>query len=385
MESLVTRSSIKAGAALLARSVDFSLPAPHPDMRACVVVPARNEETTLPALIAALADQRDLQGIALHPDSYEVILLLNNCTDRTAAVGAALRAQYPRHHLHLVEISFPPEHAHVGKARQALFDTAFARLLTLDKSNGLILTTDADSRPMPEWIAQTEAEMNDGVAGVGGRICLDPMEVATLPAGVRRFLLLDIGYRRALEELRSLYAPESHDPFPRHHQHFGGSLAVTAAAYGAAGGMPLHRSNEDVALYRAIVDSGGRFRHSYAVRVVTSARMIGRAQGGLADALEWWDEQARGSLPVFVESAAAAEARLAELGLWCAANLGAIPPSYLRLTPDQPLPEKRAEIHATLRELRVICAALRPLPLATRLAAARRRFAELPEMRESAA
>lgn len=370
---------------MLARTLEFALPASHPNLRSCVVVPARNEETALPGLIAALADQRDLQGNLLDPDCYEVIVLLNNCTDRTAEIGAIVRRIFPRLHLHLPEISFAAEHAHVGRARQALFDLAFSRFQNFAKPDGLILTTDADSRPAADWIAQTEAEIADGVVGVGGRICLDSSEAATLPAGVRRFLLLDIGYRRALEELRALYAPEMHDPFPRHHQHFGGSLAVTAAAYAAAGGMPLHRSNEDVALYRAIVDSGGRFRHSYGMRVITSARMVGRAQGGLADALQWWDQQDRGEIPVLVESAAAAELRLAKLGLWCAENLGAVPPSRLTVTPNPPPPGETAELHTTLRELREICATLRPMSLATRLRRAQRRFDEFPEVRESAA
>jgi len=373
------------GEALSARALGFSLPAPHPQMRSCVVVPARNEEATLPALIAALSDQRDLEGAPLDPTSFEVVVLLNNCTDRTAEAGAALLQKYPWLHLHIAEVSFDAEHAHVGRARQALFDAAFARFQKLQRPDGLILTADADSRPAPDWIAQTEAEIAEGVVGVRGRITLDPVEAAVLPTGVRKFLLLDIGYRRTLEELRSLYAPEAHDPFPRHHQHFGGSLAVTAAAYAQAGGMPLRRSNEDVALYRAIVDSGGRFRHSPQVRVQTSARMIGRARGGLADALGWWDRQAHNAAAVMVESAPAAETRLAELGLWCAENLGGVPPSSLRLTPDIPQPDGAAEIHATLRALREICATLRPLSLAERLGRARDRFDDLPEMRERAA
>ena len=373
------------GEALTARALDFSLPEPLPQMRSSVVVPARNEEAALPALIAALATQRDLEGAPLDPASFEVIVLLNNCTDRTAEVGSALRKNYPRLHLRIAEVSFAAEHAHVGRARQALFDTAFARFEKLQRPSGLILTTDADSRPAPDWIAQTEAEIGEGVVGVGGRITLDPVEAAVLPAGVRKFLLLDIGYRRALEELRSLYAPEAHDPFPRHHQHFGGSLAVTAAAYAQAGGMPLKRTNEDVALYRAIVDSGGRFRHSPQVRVQTSARMIGRAQGGLADALGWWDRQAHNAAPVMVESASAAESRLAELGLWCAENLGGVPPSSLRLTPDVPQPDGACEIQATLRALREICATLRPLSLTERLDRARSQFDDLPEVRERAA
>lgn len=228
-------------------------------------------------------------------------------------------------------------------------------------------------------------EIAAGVVGVGGRITLDPDEATALPAGVRKFLLLDIGYRRALEELRSLYAPEPHDPFPRHHQHFGGSLAVTAAAYAQAGGMPLRRSNEDVALYRAIVDAGGRFRHSPAVRVQTSARLNGRAQGGLADALGWWQRQAHSATPVMVESARAAEVRLAALGLWCADNPGRVAPASLRMTPDNPPADDAAEIQETLRALRAACAALRPLSLSERLIRARGWSQDVPQLHERAA
>jgi len=190
---------------------------------------------------------------------------------------------------------------------------------------------------------------------------------------VRRLFLLDIGYRRALEELRSLYAPEAHDPFPRHHQHFGGSLAVIAAAYAQAGGMPLKRSSEDVALYRAIVQSGGRFRHSHRVRVYTSARVVGRAEGGLADAISWWHDRARDAAPVLVESAAAAETRLSQLGFWLMGNPASVPPAALTVTPEPPTGQA-AEIHATLRTLRERIETLRSLSLAARLELVDRRF-----------
>jgi len=370
---------------LLARAPNLDLPAPHPQMRCCVVVPARNEEAAIPALVASLASQCDLAGAALDPAVFEVVVLLNNCSDGTAAVAAAMARRYSQMHLHIAEVSFDADEAHVGRARQALFDGAFARLHTLQRPNGVILTTDADSRPAADWIAQTEAEIAKGVVGVGGRITLDPDEAANLPVGVRKLLLLDIGYRRALEELRSLYAPEAHDPFPRHHQHFGGSLAVTAAAYAQAGGMPLRRTNEDVALYRAIVDTGGRFRHSPTVRVQTSARLIGRAQGGMADALGWWERQAHNATPVMVECADAAEVRLATLGLWCADTPGSVPPASLRMTPDNPPLDRIAEIHLTLRALRDVCAALRPLSLAARIMHARGRFGDLADMFELAA
>jgi len=60
-----------------------------------------------------------------------------------------------------------------------------------------------------------------------------------------------------MEELRWLYAPEAHAPFPGiTTQHFGASFAVTAAPYVTGrGGMPLQRSKrKTLASTRAIID-----------------------------------------------------------------------------------------------------------------------------------
>ncbi len=368
---------------ILARALPLNLRSPCPQMQACVVVPARNEESGLRTLVAALARQRDSQDNRLAADSYEVILLLNNCTDGTPRLARRLQREFPRLTLHFAEVDFPTGLAHVGRARQALFDFAFERFHSLRRLSGLILTTDADSEPSDTWIADNLSAISAGADGVGGRILLYRHELAALPVSVRRFVLLDIGYRRALEELRALYAPEAHDPFPRHHQHFGGSLAVTAEAYVRAGGMPLRQNNEDVALFQAIAATGGRFRHSYQVKVWTSARMTGRARNGLADALVWWQEQALNAVPVIVESASAAEARLARIGLRRSVEPHAVTlPSF---PPDPPEPAAQAEIHETLCELRERLELLRGLPLAARLDRARLLHLGSAEKEEAAA
>lgn len=348
-------------------SPELAWPAPHPLMSSCVVVPVRDEDKRLGSLIGALAGQRDLQGAPLLSASYEVLLLLNNCTDRSAEVARKMQYEHPALHLSVIEISFAPQEAHVGKARQTLFEAACRRFQFLQRSHGLILTTDADSRPASDWIAQNEDEIAQGVDAVGGRILLEPDELAALPRGVRRLFLLDIGYRRALEEMHALYAPDAHDPFPRHHQNFGGSLAVTAAAYRRAGGMPLKPFREDVGLYHALVDCGSRFRHSLGVRVYTSGRMIGRARGGLADAFAWWTAQVRDAAPIVVESASAAEVRFRELGLWCLNHPNRVPPSVLTTTPDEPSPGQAADVYTTLCALRERIETLRTLMLPERL------------------
>ena len=348
----------------------LALPAPHPALRACVVVPARDEAERLPRLVASLADQRDRAGRPLSPGVFEAVVLLNNCRDGSrAALDAAARA-VPHLRLHAAEVEFAPPDAHVGRARQVLLDAAHDRLAAVGRPDGLLLTTDADTRVPPDWIASARAEVDAGADLVGGRVTLDPAERAAIPDAVRRLFLLDIGYRRALEELRELYAPSAWDPFPRHHQHFGACLAVTAAAYARAGGMPSVTTSEDVALVRAVEASGGRVRHSYRFRAVTSARVVGRAQRGLADALGWWTEQAERRAAVRVESAAAAERRLASLGRWVRDRPGCPAPPRLVAPPEPAPPGDADDIARVLWGLRSAVARLRPLALADRLAQA---------------
>ena len=268
--------------------------------------------------------------------------------------------------LRSVSVTLGPREAHVGRARQLAMDAACARLLAAGRPDGLLLSTDADTEPAPDWIARTAAEVAAGADAVGGRALLRADERAALDPGVRRLYLLDLAYRRALEELRDLYAPDLHDPFPRHHHHFGASLAVTARAYAWVGGLPAVPSSEDVALADALVEAGARLRHSPSVRVRTSARSVGRAPGGLADVFRWWAEVVADGREPLVEPAADAERRLARLGLVVAEAPDAPPPRALRTTPEA-LPGLGQPLTGAIDGLRRRIARLRPLPPAARL------------------
>ncbi|NEQ24150.1 MAG: glycosyltransferase family 2 protein, partial [Microcoleus sp. SIO2G3] len=122
--------------------------------------------------------------------------------------------------------------------------------------------------------------------------------------------LREVGYRSLIAELESYLDPDPHDRSPRHYQHYGASLAVTAEIYAQAGGLPLVRTPEDVALYRALLRVNARFRHSPIVRVTTSARQTGRTELGLANQLSAWAAMGQQRQPFLVESAAAIVARL---------------------------------------------------------------------------
>ncbi len=343
------------------RPLLLDLPSPPPGLRAVIAVPARDEAEALPALVAALAAQHDGAGGTLL--GVEALVVVNNSRDGSADVArAAAHAAGGTVRVHVAEVALAPHEAHAGRARQVAMDAAAARV----GARGAVLTTDADTRPASDWVAATLAELAAGADAVGGRILLCPDGRAAMPAALRRLVLLDAGYRRALEAVRHLVAPDAHDPYPRHHQHFGGSLAVTAAAYARAGGVPAVPALEDVALVRALQASGARVRHSDRVRVWTSARRVGRASDGLACEMARWERLAELGRPLLVESADAAVARLVRLGRWRRDHASAPPP--LALT-DAPHPLVHAEpVERALAGLRAHAARLAARPFPDRLA-----------------
>ncbi len=289
--------------AQLARALWWQLPPPPAGLRACVIIPAKDEAQNLPATLAALAAQTELNGAPLPTGCLEVIVLANNCLDDTAAAVRQVAARYPQLALHVVELQLPKDLAHVGQARRLLMDAAAQRLEATAGPQGLILSTDADTLAAPDWLAACRAEVAAGAAAVGGRILTrpEPAELSISEAGsleasplaVRRTQLRDATYNLLRNQLECLLDPCPSDPWPRHHQHFGASLALTVAAYRQVGGLPVVRYLEDEALWRALCRHDLPVRHSPRVRVSTSARQQGRVEVGLSWQLREWAADAR--------------------------------------------------------------------------------------------
>ncbi|MHC5723899.1 MAG: glycosyltransferase family A protein [Nostoc sp.] len=280
---------------------------PSPHCEVCVIVPVRNEAQTLAATLTALIDQVDLEGQLLDPRRYEIILLANNCSDDSAAIARSFAQQHPDIALHIVEKTLPPAEAYIGRVRQILMDEAYHRLSSLGRTRGVIASTDGDSQVSPTWIAANLYEISCGADAVGGRILVEKAGRANLHPYARTCYLREVGYRYLITELETYLDPDPYDSFPRHYQHYGASLAVTAEMYALAGGLPPVRTPEDVAFYRALVRVNARFRHSSLVRVVTSARQIGRTNVGLANQLSQWIEMGQQQQSFLVEPAGAIE------------------------------------------------------------------------------
>jgi len=274
-----------------ARLLHQQLPLPHPGLRMSVIIPAKDEVANLPATLAALAAQVDLHNRPLPAGSFEVIVLANNCTDHTAALVREQARQLPHLVLHVAELRLPAAKAHVGRARRLLMDEACARLELLGRRYGIIASTDADTRVAPTWLAAIEAEIGAGADAVGGRISTEMRGQALQP--LRRIQTADAAYHLLCARLEGLLDPSSVDPWPRHHQHFGASLALTARAYRRVGGLPEVRFLEDEALCQALRRHDLSLRHSPAVQVLTSARRQGRVEVGLSWQLREWLHMSR--------------------------------------------------------------------------------------------
>ncbi|AWB25075.1 glycosyltransferase family 2 protein [Methylobacterium currus] len=255
------------------------MPAP----RCIVAVPVRNEVDRIGACLRALATQEEIG-----PEALGIVLFLNNCTDGTAEVVAslvpALRVQ-----VRVVERDFAG--AHAGWARREAMEAAASWLdetvggLDGSAPDGVILTTDADSRVPPDWVARNLAALAQGVDAVAGTIALDEGEAARLPEALHARGRLEGAYEALLVALESLIDPVAHDPWPRHATRSGASLAVHLSAYRAAGGMPALPLGEDRAFVAALLRADARVRHAPDIVVVTSGRLDGRAPGGAADTM----------------------------------------------------------------------------------------------------
>ncbi|NJB86395.1 glycosyltransferase involved in cell wall biosynthesis [Lewinella marina] len=247
------------------------LPPPAPALRMCVTVPAKDEAEYIRATLQALHRQTDARGQRLCPELFEVILLANNCSDATAAVARRFSADYPDFRLHVVEMTLPGEWACVGMARKLMMDEAARRL----PPGGIIAMTDADTRVDRQWVHATLRAFDRGARAVGGRVIVPPSE----RQGYRKIHLQDVTYRSLQTLLESMIDPRPADPWPRHFQHYGPSLAVGVAEYLACGGMPPVKCIEDAAFAWALERIDVEFVHDPSVRAYTSDRDSNRIDG----------------------------------------------------------------------------------------------------------
>lgn len=195
-----------------------------------VVVPAYDEAAYLPRLLNALERQSRL------PD--EVIVVDNRSKDDTAEVARAWGAT-------VVACDTP--------------GVAFARQAGLLAASGdWVASTDADSKPAPEWLARLERAAPNAVA-LYGPMRFDEVHPVAGAAS-------EVGYRAFLNVMAAVKRPNL----------AGANMAFSRSAALLVGGYPEVEAREDVLLGFALARIG-EVRYVPDALVETSAR---RVKGG---------------------------------------------------------------------------------------------------------
>ena len=243
---------------------------------AVVAVPVCNERQHVAACLAALDGQRGPAAARLG-----IVLFLNNCTDGTADVIAAAA---PSLSCALRVVTCDDPAASAGWARRRAMNAAAA---WLDESGGggVLLTTDADSRVPPDWVARNVAALDAGADAVAGRLALDPADAGALPEALHARGALEAAYEALLTEIAARIDPAPGNPWPTHWCRSGASLATRLSTYREIGGMPDIPCGEDRAFVEAMLARDRVVRHDPDLVVVTSGRLLGRAKGGVADTI----------------------------------------------------------------------------------------------------
>jgi GT2 family glycosyltransferase len=234
-----------------------------------VAIPVKNEEERIGACLNALAAQTRKFD--------RLVLLLNNCTDATFDICNEFRAQHSG-----VEIYQETLHgrlASAGEARRLAF-----QLAAMPCSEAILMTTDADAVPERFWIEKNAQEIAAGAQAVCGATEVNPQDTLAIPRvlqdDARETFLLAV-----LDEITALLNPDPFDPWPRHQQQSGASIALRGDILQLAGGPPHVATCEDRVLIEKLRLVDARIRHAPHIRVQVSGRAEGRAAGGMAETI----------------------------------------------------------------------------------------------------
>ena len=218
-----------------------------------VVVPAHDEETLLPACLAALRDAANALRLPVH-----VVVVADACTDQTAAVARAAGAG-------VIGIRA----RRVGAARAAGMRELLRLTSGADPAAVWLATTDADTLVPPDWLRRQLDYANAGWDVVLGTVTVTDWD------GHPPHVPVAFAERYAFGS----------GPHPHVH---GANLGIRASAYLAAGGFPPLRTAEDHALLAAATRAGCMVAQASDIAVETSGRRLARRAADPAPCCGRW-------------------------------------------------------------------------------------------------
>lgn len=233
------------------------LPRGHRIERVAVVMPAHNEEDHLGQALQAV--QRSADALyRVRPDvETRVTVVLDSCTDGSAAITAARAAADPR--VSALEVSYRSAGASRAAGVRAAGIGVPGQPPPPWARQTWLANTDADSRVPENWLVRQLEFAEAGADAVLGSVEPDP-------AGMDPELL-----RRWRER----------HPFTEDHPHiYGANFGVRASAYLTAGGFARITSEEDRTLVHSLRSRAFTVTATDSTRVMTSGRTHARAPHG---------------------------------------------------------------------------------------------------------
>lgn len=227
-----------------------------------VIIPAHNEEDEIVDCLtsvvcsAVLAQRKDPEL------RVQVIVVADACTDGTHDVVAGFAQQNP-----LVEI-LSTSYSNVGRARDAAGRLLLRSLRDAHPQaleTAWMAFTDADSRVPEQWVATHLHEALLGADCLVGTVAPRP----------------ETGSADLIARWH-----ETHHLVEGHPYVFGANLGLRAAYFERVEGIPALSCGEDAAVVAEILKAGGKVRRTDSCRVLTSARLDGRVQGGFSTYLQ---------------------------------------------------------------------------------------------------
>lgn len=235
-----------------------------------VVVPARDEVDRIGACLDALLAARRVLLRTRRGTTCTITVVLDACTDGTAAVARRYARALPG-----VVTVLEVRVGAVGPARAAGVAAALAapgpRL-----AHRWVANTDADSRVTRTWLVQQADALRRGVEVLVGAVVPDPRELAP-----------DVLARWRLAHPLGVVLGHTH----------GANLGIRADVLRALGGFAPVDEHEDVALVDRARAAGRRVAATGAEPVTTSGRLVGRTPGGYAAHLHRTYVSARVRMP----------------------------------------------------------------------------------------
>lgn len=212
-----------------------------------VVVPARDEQDLLPLCLDSVHLAAAELALARPDVACEVIVVVDVCTDETAAVATARGAR-------VVSSS----HGRVGAARALGVRTALAGR---DPAGVWIANTDADTRVPAHWLVRQAELAESGHDLVTGTV--------------------EPGFADADADLLARWHAR-HVLADGHPYIHAANLGIRGSVYSQVGGFEPVATHEDLRLVTRAAAAGIVVTATDAIRVRTSSRLVARAPEGFA-------------------------------------------------------------------------------------------------------